>query len=163
MPSIVVSNASPLIAFALIRRVDLLQRVYQHLVIPPAVYEEVAGAANDLPGSDVIRQASWVEVRQPAYPATLLNLDAGESEAILLGLELGAFLLLMDELRGRRIALRMGMSVAGTLATLIQAKRLGHVAAVGPLLRELHLRGFRVSRALFEYTLVSAGESGDDE
>ena len=156
---IIVSNSSPIIALALINRIELLQRVYQQVLIPPAVYEEVAGASNDVPGATTIRRGAWLEIRPLAHTPLPLNLDPGETEAIHLAAELQADLLLMDERRGRRVAQRMGIPVSGTLATLVTAKQLGYINLVRPLLDELGQNGFRYSRVLLDHTLSIAGET----
>jgi predicted nucleic acid-binding protein len=53
---------------------------------------------------------------------TSLPLDEGERESIALAHRLDA-LLLMDEERGRRFARQFGLTVRGTLGTLIEAHR----------------------------------------
>jgi predicted nucleic acid-binding protein len=50
------------------------------------------------------------------------NIDLGEAEAIILALELKAGLLLMDERRGRAVAMSYGLQVTGLLGVLLQAK-----------------------------------------
>lgn len=49
---IVVSDASPLIALARVNRVDLLRSVFGRLIIPEAVWKEVALSGADKAGSN---------------------------------------------------------------------------------------------------------------
>ena len=49
------------------------------------------------------------------------SLDRGESEAIILFGELKAELMLMDERRGREVALRLKIPLSGTLGVLLEA------------------------------------------
>ena len=46
---LVVSNASPLIAFASIEQLDLFSALFQSIVIPPAVAFEIAPSIPGLP------------------------------------------------------------------------------------------------------------------
>lgn len=49
------------------------------------------------------------------------SLDRGESEAIVLFGELKAELMLMDERRGREVAIKLEIPLSGTLGVLIEA------------------------------------------
>jgi predicted nucleic acid-binding protein len=48
--------------------------------------------------------------------------------------------------------------VRGTLGVIVEAKRRGHVALVRPILEQLTTAGFRISVAVTEEILRSAGE-----
>ena len=64
--------------------------------------------------------------RQPERVQELReNLDPGEAEAIVLAIEPGADLLLMDEKRGRRTATAAGLTAIGLLGVVTRAKRSG--------------------------------------
>lgn len=66
----------------------------------------------------------------------------------------------MDERDGRHKAQRMGLSVAGVIGVLIEAKSKGLVESVRSHLDELRgIAGFYVSKALYERVIEIAGES----
>lgn len=146
---IVVANAGPLIALAQIVHFTLLQQLYGELHIPPAVREEVVALGRGRPGAIEVSAANWihvVEVRDTTAVQLLRDrLDAGESEAIVLAIEMNADLLLIDEGRGRRVAEARGLKKAGTVGTLVVAKKRGLIPAVAPLLDRLVAAGFRMS------------------
>jgi predicted nucleic acid-binding protein len=106
--SAVVSDASPLINLARVGRFDLLTAFYGRIVIPQAVYDEVVVRGQRRDGSREVKDASWIEVRVPqdelAVRALAAELGGGEAAAIILAQELQAALLLIDEIRGRRVA-----------------------------------------------------------
>jgi predicted nucleic acid-binding protein len=90
---------------------------------------------------------------------TLRRAHEGEAEAIALASECGAELLLIDEHRGRKIASRFGIRVAGVLGVLIEAKRCGELPAIKPVLDLLvSTAGFRISNALYGRVLEAADE-----
>lgn len=159
---IVVSDASPLIGLAAVGKLDLLRHLYGEVRIPVAVHQEITTSA-DAPGSAEIEAASWLRVQavqnRSLVDALSLHLDLGEAEAIVLAVEVGAELLLMDERRGRSTAVRLGRRVVEVLGVLVEAKRNGHLVAVRPILEALTVRaGFRVSEQLGRRVLEAAGE-----
>jgi hypothetical protein len=158
---VVVSNASPIISLAIVGRLDLLPQVYQHIVIPQAVADELAQQPGR-PGADPAHVA-WLTVQvvqDRSRVATLQQqLHPGEAEAIALALELPADILLMDERRGRHIASTLGIDVTGVLGTLIAAKRQGILPQVRPVLDDLIQRaGFRVAPHLYQRVVQLVGE-----
>jgi len=61
-------------------------------------------------------------------------LDIGEAEAIILGEELHADYLLIDETGGRKIARQRGLKVIGLLGVLKLPKDKGFISAIKPLI-----------------------------
>ena len=159
---IVVANAGPLIALGRIGRLDFLGDLFGEVRIPEAVAAEVIGADPKRPGAAAAARASWLRTGPAGdtVAVTLLRerLGAGESEAVVLALSLGADLLLIDEARGRRVAEASGLQPLGTLGILLAAKRRGLVPSVGPLVDALEAVDFRMSQALRRDILVAAEE-----
>jgi predicted nucleic acid-binding protein len=85
-------------------------------MIPPRLQRSAAGATNP---------PKWLDVSSPRSPFTAEQLDAGETDAIAVALELRADVLLIDDLAGRKEAISHGLSIAGTLAVLDQADTQG--------------------------------------
>jgi predicted nucleic acid-binding protein len=150
---IVVSNSSPLISFDHLGKAELLAKLFDKILIPPAVRQE---AYESLP------LPQWVEERSLAQPLSALTLrwrlGNGEREAIALALELEADFLLMDDLAGRRAATGLGLRVLGTLGILLQAKERNLIPAVKPLVEQLLAFGFYADEDLVVWVLRSAGE-----
>jgi predicted nucleic acid-binding protein len=157
----IVSDTSPVRAFAHLGRVDLFAALFGEVLVPPAVVRELELPTSKLPPLLVARAAPFV-VRAPADADAvrryLADLDPGESEALALAAELGATLL-MDEARGRAVAARDGLPTVGTAGTLLLAKERGLIAAVKPLMETLRDEtGFRISPAFFAEMLRLADE-----
>jgi hypothetical protein len=87
------------------------------------------------------------------------HLDAGESAAIALALEIRADAILLDERRGHDAAVEMGLVVIGLLGVLIRAKQTGFLMAVAPEIEALRREaGFWISEAVRLRVLNLTGE-----
>jgi predicted nucleic acid-binding protein len=158
-----VTDAGPLIALARIGRLSLLRDVLGKVLVPEAVVSECVSDCSR-PGAVAIQHAldsgllltRRVE-RTAELEALAQLLDRGEAEALTLGLSEN-IPVLMDEKRGRRVALHLGVPVVGTGAVLIAAKQAGLVEAVAPLLEELQDCGYRLADPLVGEILHRCGE-----
>ncbi len=159
---LVVSNSGPLIALATIGRLALLQSLFEQTAIPEAVYDEVVIKGQGEPGSKEVAEAGWIHTVsvQDRLAVNLLqeSLDAGESEAIVLGQELSARYVLLDDALARRKADLIGLPVAGTLAVLLMAKGAGLIPSIRSVLAELKETDFRVSERVLAAVIAKAEE-----
>ncbi len=160
----VVADTGPLIALARVARLELLRRLYERIVVPPAVHVELA-VDSDRPGARVLSgafDAGWLTVESVTDPALARELarllDPGEAEAIALAEQEDACFLLVDDARGRRIARSRELSVVGVAGILLVAKSQGELATVRPTLDALAKTGYRLSPRLIAGVLARAGE-----
>jgi len=158
-----VSNTSPLIAFSRIDRMDILRAVAPRIVIPTAVFDELhRGAHSGEPIITALSEPAWFDVRPVAETALLkllkTELGAGEAEALALGLELGATVII-DDLGARKAAARLGIDYVGTLGIISKAKKLGVIAAVSPVLTALQAAGIFYRDTLINRVIREEGEA----
>ncbi len=161
---IVVSDTSPILNLARIDRLVLLPSLFVKVLIPSAVYEELLASSCDLPTPIDFGADTWLAVDSPKdgnrVQQLSADLDPGEAEAIVLALEHGADLLLVDEKRGRRIAVSMGLRVTGLLGIIATAKRVGLIDEVKPILDDLIQRArFWIGPKLYAEVLTEVGEA----
>jgi predicted nucleic acid-binding protein len=146
---------------AKIGQLDLLPALARRIMVPPAVWNEVVGAEGKASGAQEIAQRKWIEIVAPE-PATvaplLILLGKGEAEAIALAQRETSAVLLLDDLRARRIAGSLKLRRMGTVALLGQAKRAGLVDKIKPLFDELLNCGIYIRKELIEAALKEAGE-----
>lgn len=161
----IVSNSGPIIELAKIGELHQLRQTYDQLIIPVEVHHEIVVAGHGLPGADEVSRADWIQVRPISAPAAISQLQVkyprlglGEAAAIVLARDEQATRLLIDDLLGRKAARAEGVPVVGTLATLILAKQLGHLANVSQVLDKLVAGSFRISTSLYREVLLAAGE-----
>ena len=161
---LVVADAGPLIYLSAAGHLELLPQLYDRILVPSVVFEEVVDRGAGLPGSAELAAATWVEVppsdvEDPVCSALLATLDHGEAAALALARREGADLVLIDERRGREVARRLGLPVRGTLGVLVQARRQGAIDALAPILEQLIDAGFWISDELVSRVLGAVGEA----
>jgi predicted nucleic acid-binding protein len=127
---LVVADTGPLNYLALIEAIDVLPQLFEQILVPTAVYDEMAHADAPAPVRAFIAQKpAWLEVRpnpdRSNEDATDSTLDEGERAAIALATSIGADLILMDDRAGVAVAYRYGLAVTGTLGVLDLAARRG--------------------------------------
>ena len=124
---IVISDTTPLISLLKIERLDLLEKIFGQVFIPDGVFNELiqnksyAQEANMIINADFIVTKSVSDRKAVDILEKTTSLDRGESEAIILFSELKAELMLMDERRGREVALKLKIPLSGTLGVLLEA------------------------------------------
>jgi predicted nucleic acid-binding protein len=104
---------------------------------------------------------NWIKVINPKsnlHKGLRSILDLGEATSISLALENAGSLLIIDELKGRKIAKQMGLQVTGSLGVLITAKRNNHIKAVKPIIEKIRQTNFRVSNELINSVLEKVNE-----
>lgn len=155
----IVSNSTPLLAFARIEALELLEQIVQHLLIPEAVWREVTHDPHR-PGADVIRHAAWIEVYPVAdVPSELLVLlDLGEAEVITLAEVVAATEVVLDERAARAVATARGLNIIGTAGLLVRAKQQQLITAVGPFLERMRNQGIYYSQQFLQELLRQLGE-----
>jgi predicted nucleic acid-binding protein len=161
---IIVSNTSPIVNLAAIGQLELLEKLFQKIIIPQAVYHEIAISGKGQPGAYEVENLGWIETKSvnnwSLVTALCRELDRGEAEAIALAIEEKADLLLLDERIGREVALRFDVQIIGLLGIIIHAKQQGYFPKVKLLIDELmNKAGFWISPVLYKYILTTAGEN----
>jgi hypothetical protein len=160
---VVVSDTSPITSLAAIAQLDLLRQLYQQVIIPQAVYDEMVSLSKAIPGAIEVQTLAWIETRQVENRVLAAELqeelDIGESEAIALAIEIKADRLLIDESPGRTIAAQLGLKFTGVLGVLLAAKHKGIIPLVKPVMNDLIVRAsFRVSDQVYTEILKIADE-----
>ena len=152
---IVVSDTSAISALLKIGRADLLSKLYGEVFVPQAVKNELLVAHPVIPGFFRVVPIA----NQNLFARLRAEIDGGEAEAIVLAMELKADNLLIDEVRGRRVAIREGVHIIGLLGVILECKVRGLIPSVKQIIGELEGKTyFRIADPLKTAILHEAGE-----
>jgi predicted nucleic acid-binding protein len=88
----------------------------------------------------------------------VVDLGAGEAEAIALALSYPGSLLILDDALGRRIAGLSELRYTGTLGVLVKSKQAGLLPHVAPVIEALRRTNMWLHPDLIAWVLRQAGE-----
>ena len=147
----VITDTSCLIVLTKLHALDLLRQLYAKVIITEDIYAEFG---EPLP--------EWIAIKtvvNKKYQQLLeLNLDKGESSAIALAMEIDDVLLIIDDLKARKEAKRLGFPMTGTLGVLYTAKQKGLIPALKPYIETLVSVGFYVAPDIVKELLTLCHE-----
>lgn len=147
----VICNSSCLIALDNIDMTPLLQAVYGHIIITEEVHAEF--------GKEV---EAWIEIKEVTDRTKLAVLetavDLGEASTIALALETPNALMILDDLKARKLATQLHLTFTGLLGILVKAKQQGVLQSVSAVLEQLKAVNFRISTDMECEILRLAGE-----
>ena len=128
---LVVADTGALHYLVLTGDIELLPKLFERVLVPQVVRDELANAEAPQAVRDWIARApGWLDVR-PVHPGAddvaMAKLDEGERAAIALALAVKAELGIMDDREGVGIARGCGLAVTGTLGVLDPAARRGQI------------------------------------
>lgn len=153
-------NASPLILFARVGRLDLIEQLAPAIAVPDAVIAEVqAGAPRDLSALAAVAWATRFRIPNLSLPPSIerWNLGAGESQVINCCLQGDAWAVLDDKM-ARRCLRSHGLLMIGSLGIALRAKEQGLIDAARPLVERLIAEGMFAADSLVERALAALGE-----
>lgn len=131
MPN-VIPDTSCLILLRKVGTLNLLPLLYQEVFITETVFNE-------------FNEYISIPFRKVAianfdfFQLLSLHLDPGEASVICLASEKTDCLMILDDLKGRKVANSLGLSFTGTLGLLVKAKRAGLIDKIEPLVEKLIL------------------------
>jgi len=149
---IVIADTSCLIALTNIEAINILKELYKEVFITEEILNEF--------GECVPKWIKVEKVKNNNYKKLLDQvLDSGEASAIALALDYDNVLLMLDDLKGRKEAEKLGFKITGTLGVLYKAKELGKINNLKEYLEKLKNVGFRISENIEKEILKKSNES----
>ncbi len=157
----IISNTTPLINFAAIDRLDVLQQLFGKITIPHAVQAEFYEKGECYPSTVALKKVDFIPLQSDLLAHSLMQeLDIGEAEAIALAVEKKAETILLDELAGRSVADYYQISCIGSIGCLILTKQRGHIPQIKPLLDAMRNKAqYWIYPKLYERVLSENNEN----
>jgi predicted nucleic acid-binding protein len=146
MSKIIISDTSCLIALFNVGLLHILKDLFDVIIITPEIKEEFG---QSLPNWIIIKQVKNIE-KQSQIEALL---DKGESSAIALALETENAFLIIDEIKGRKVAKSYEIDIIGTIGILVLANKKGLIKDLPAVISKLIDNGFRLSEKLLQKLL----------
>lgn len=158
MTNRIVTNTSPLLSLSKMRVFETIGKLPFEFVCPAEVEAEITAGARQ--GYDV-EIPDWLTIaslKSPLSSLAVAALDKGEAAVIQLASENNISLVCIDELKGRRAALAVGLKVVGSLGLLGKAKTLGFIPLIRPFIEKAKSSGIYYDDRLIETFLKYLGE-----
>jgi len=152
---VVISDSSPLISLLSVEKLDILGKLFETVMIPEVVYNEVF---NKKVSNLDLKKTKFLQIEKVTDRKMVkllkMQLGYGESEVIALALEKGIDRVIIDDKQARKVADKLGLKVIGTLGILILAKEKQVIKEVRPLVLSMMEKiNFRIDRALLNKIL----------
>lgn len=150
---LIVSDSTTIIILLNIQRIDILENIFEQIIIPSKVYDEICVK------EEVVLDKTFFIKREikdkTLYRLLSKSLDAGECEAIVLATELN-LALIIDEKKGRKIASNMGIRIMGLLGVLLLGNKKNYLSYDETIEVYVAIKkaNFRVSKRLEERFLT---------
>ena len=148
----VIADASCFILLDKINGLPLLQSIFKIITTSAEVAQEFG---KPLP--------EWVQIKtvqdKNFQSVLFLQVDAGEASAIALAAENQPSLLIIDDLKGRKLAQKLNLTITGTLGLILSAKKEGVLPQIKPMFDKIQATNFRIAPSLLDSILKQAGES----
>lgn len=151
MEKLIIADSSCLIALDNIDQLEILSGLFNEITITGEVAKEFGKPIPE-----------WMKIQLPnskeKVRKLLETLDYGEAEAITLAIENNNSILIIDEKKGRKVALSYRINIIGTLRIFLLAKERKLFENIKPVIQSLRQVGFRISDKLEKEILEIASE-----
>ncbi len=155
----VVINASPLIVLFKSSQAELLPQLFDRIIVPQAVYDEVIAVKTDIAAAQ-LPTTPWCSRTTVAIKPAIAawDLGAGESAVLSFALANPGYRAMIDDAAARRCARALGIATLGTGGAIVVAKRRGLIESVGDRLQRLKDSGLWLSEDVVNLLKQQAGE-----
>jgi len=152
--AVVIADAGPLIAFAKINQLNLLQQLFSKVLITESIKAEVlVSHSNDAVLIQGAIDEGWLQcvVDPELNTVASRSLGLGEKTAIEYALQSeDDVLLIMDDALARKKALRHQLNIVGTAMLIYTAESKKMITNADTLIEGLRQKGYRISTQVID-------------
>jgi predicted nucleic acid-binding protein len=140
--------------FILLDKIDalyILHELFDEIITSEKVADEF--------GKPLPEWIKVIEVKDQIFLNKLMEqVDAGEASAIVLASELQPSLLIIDDLKGRKLAEQLHLNYTGSLGVLLKAKQRGTIPSLRIYFERIKGTNFHISHQLLDSILKEVQE-----
>ncbi len=161
MTKTIIADSSPLIVLLKSDLEDILPGLFDEIIVPEAVWQEVLSGKENDAAKQKLPLLSWI-IRTPAATSNEsvknYNLGKGETEALSLALEISESGVILDDFAARKCARNLHIPFIGTGGLLISAKQRKLISSVSEALEKVQREGLWLSDAVIKMLKEKAKE-----
>ena len=157
----IIVNASPLICLFRADLEYLVAKLWQQVMVPDAVWDEVLKGTRTDRAARLLKTAPWarrIEVTSIHSSISGWDLGRGESEVLTFALLNEGFRAIIDDAEARRCARTLEIPTFGTGGVLVLAKRRGLITSLSEALDSMKRAGLWLSEDIIVILKRQAGE-----
>lgn len=147
----IIADTSCFILLSKINEIGLLRLPGRNVLTTPIITQEFK---KSLP--------EWIEIINPPEDKIeiiiRMNLDRGEASAMALAMNIERSILIIDDLKARKVADKLNLRYSVTLGLILRAKQEGILPAIKPVIEKIDTTDFRIDKHLLQSVLIQAGE-----
>ena len=130
-----------------------MEKLYSEISITNEIADEY--------GDSLPKWIKIVDVLNKKYQTILeTQVDIGEASAIALAVENEGSLLVIDDIKARKLAKKLNIELTGTLGILLKAKKKNIIPKVKPYIEKILETNFRISDNIISEILKLSNENG---
>lgn len=161
MNKTLVADSSPLIVLLKSDFEHILPELFEEIIVPEAVWEEILAEKPNDTARQKLPQLSWArraltEISNETIES--YNLGKGETAVLNLALTISGSRVLLDDYAARKFAKILGMPALGTGGLLIMAKQNGLIVSVAEALEKVQDAGLWLSDEIIKLIKEKIGE-----
>ena len=154
-------DSSPLIVLLKSDLENILPELFEEIIVPEAVWEEVLAGKEDDIAKRKMPHLAWVKRVVNTNSSEIIknyNLGKGETAVLNFALTISESRVLLDDFAARKCAKALNLKILGTGGLLILAKQKNLISSVSEAVEKVRFSGLWLSDEIINIIKEKAGE-----